>query len=114
MENENPDLSILDELILNGGLEVAGLDDTGNFTYRFTPELSNVSPQLYEHVLTFFHTELMVLWEKGFLSMDVSQDNPMVAITAKAYDQEAKKELSEIQIRNLENIVRVLEEDEQK
>ena len=39
----------IDYLLLNGGLEVVGLDsDNGEFLYAFTPKIKDLMPELYK------------------------------------------------------------------
>lgn len=78
----------IENLILNGALEVAGIDiETGEPLYNFTEKLQDVNPELHEEVFTFFSKEAMVLWEKGFLDMDITEKNPTVKLTPKALNE---------------------------
>ena len=90
MEN---DISKIDELILEGGLEVAGLTDSGTFLYRFTDKLKDVDPELYSQVNQRIYEQVMFLWQNGFISMDVTQDNPVVTFTDKAFNEEEVNKL---------------------
>lgn len=77
---------IIDNLILEGGLEVAGVDpDTGEMLYSFTPKVKELMPELYEDHLNFINDELMVLWEKGYVNIDFLMDDPLISLTSKAY-----------------------------
>lgn len=82
-------LSKLDELILNGGLEIAGLTESGSFLYRFTDKLKDMDPDLHLHLTTTMYDQIMFLWEKGFITMDITQENPRVSFTKKAFDPES-------------------------
>lgn len=84
VENED---KLIEELILKGALEVAGIDiETGEPLYNFTEKLKDVSPELHEQMFTFFSQEALDLWQKGFIDMDVTQSNPEVRLTPKALD----------------------------
>lgn len=84
VENED---KLIEELILKGALEVAGIDiETGEPLYNFTEKLKDVSPELHDQVFTFFSQEALDLWQKGFIDMDITQSNPEVRLTPKALD----------------------------
>jgi hypothetical protein len=79
---------LIEDLILKGALEVAGIDiETGEPMYNFTEKLKDVDPQLHQEVFTFFSAEALDLWQKGFIDMDVTLSNPEVRLTKKALDQ---------------------------
>lgn len=52
----------------------------------------------------------MYLWEKGFLQMDVTEKNPMVSLTSKAFDEEKIKALDSTEKYTLKEIIRILQE----
>jgi hypothetical protein len=58
----------------------------------------------------FFHQELMRLWEKGFISMDITQKNPTVSLTQKALDEIEISSLTIDQRVHLEDIIKKLSE----
>ncbi len=99
----------IDQLILSGALEVAGLDiTTGEPIYNFTEKLIEVSPELYKEVSIYFSRETMSLWSDGFLNMDITQKNPMVTLTEKALDESEIKKLSKDKQHTLKEIIRVI------
>lgn len=74
-----------DNLILSGAVQVSGIDsETGEMLYTFTEKLKELDPKLYHKMHDIFYQDILFLWERGFLSMDVTQDNPIVSITEKA------------------------------
>lgn len=84
MSREN---DAIEYLILNGALEVAGLDtETGEPLYNFTPKLKEVMPELYDEHLNALNSDLMNLWEKGFLNINFFETEPSVKLTEKAWD----------------------------
>ena len=102
----------IDQLILSGALEVAGIDiETGEPMYNFTDKLLEVSPELHNEVSTYFSRETMSLWSEGFLNMDVTEKNPMVTLTEKALDDEELSKLSKENQVTLKEIIRVISSD---
>jgi hypothetical protein len=99
----------IDRLILNGGLEVAGIDiETGEPLYNFTEKLIEVNPQLHEEISRYFSNEAMSLWSEGFLDMDVTEKNPMVSLTPKALNEEEVAKLTKDKQYTLKEIMRVI------
>jgi hypothetical protein len=101
------DDDFIDNLILNGALEIMGIEEgTGEILYGFTDKLLDVDPSLHAKFVNHFYEDMMALWENGFVSMDVTQLNPMVEITPKAFDKIAVETLSENQRRTLAGIIK--------
>ena len=87
---------IIDKLILDGALQMSGVDsETGEILYQFTPKLKEVMPELYNEHLNFVNAELMRLWEKGFVNMDLMSDSPIVTLAEKAFDDNEIQSLSD-------------------
>lgn len=102
----------LDMLILAGAVEVNGLDpDTGEFLYNFTPKLEEISPSLFQEISEFFHSAVLDLWEKGFIDMTVTDDEPLVTLTDKVNDLSAIDQLSEQEKSVLRSVVSAFEGD---
>jgi hypothetical protein len=102
---------IVEDLILNGALEVSGIDmDTGEMLYSFTEVLKDLDPELYSKINNFFYAEVMNLWEKGFLDISFLEDKPMVTITDKALDEESVKFLNKQSKASLKEIKRLTNE----
>lgn len=100
---------MIDKLLLAGALEVAGVDsNTGEFLYVFTPKLKDVMPELYHQHLNHVNSEIMRLWEKGFVNVDLMSDNPIVTLTSKALDDDALKDLSEEDRWAIEEMKRIM------
>ena len=103
---------IIEDLILQGALEVAGIDlDTGEPLYNFTNKLQHINPKLHNEFSKYFSPETMALWEYGFLDMDITNINPIVRVTKKAFDPEAVSKLEKGHQYTLKEIIRVLLED---
>mgnify|MGYP000970272622 CR=1 FL=1 len=63
--------SIIEDLILNGALEISGIDiDTGEPLYNFTDKMKSVNEELHNELYTYFTTETMALWENGFIDIN--------------------------------------------
>ena len=102
----------IEQLILSGALEVAGIDiDTGEPVYNFTEKLIDVSPELHTEVSTYFSNETMFLWQEGFLDMDITEKNPTVRLTQKALDEIAVASLNKDRQYTLKEIIRIISSD---
>ena len=78
------DEELLERLILDGIVEVAGLDSkTGEMLYSFTKKVLE-RPDLMAMITDTHVQEIYYLWEQGFLDMNMLEDNPTVRITPKA------------------------------
>lgn len=99
-------LDKLEEMILDGSAEVAGIDqETGEFLYCFTPMVSELHPELYENMSKFYHYSVLALWEKGFLDIDMDSDDPYVKLNDKSFDKAEVEKLSAFEQRMLESVV---------
>lgn len=105
MDEEN---KIIDQLILKGAVEFAGVSETGEPLYNFTKKLQQVMPELYREHLNFVNSKLMALWEKGFIDMDLLQDSPIVRLTDKAFQNQEVFQLPEEDQFSLNEIKRIL------
>ncbi len=102
----------IEDLILNGALEVAGMDmDTGEMLYNFTDKLKEVNPELYKDMSDYISTETMALWADGFLDIDVTEKNPLVRLTEKAFDESEVSNLSKEKQYTLKEIIRIISLD---
>lgn len=102
------DISKLDEMILDGSIEVAGVLNDGSFTYKFTDKLKENSPEIYKDILEFFYKQVAIFWEKGFINFDFSLENPLVTVTEKIYDKDALDSLTELERVNLSKIISLM------
>ena len=90
------DQDAIDYLILNKGLEVAGVDSkTGELLYSFTPKIKELMPHLYDAHINHVNQEIMALWEKGFVNVDFLSDSPIVTLAEKAFDDNEIQSLSD-------------------
>jgi hypothetical protein len=101
----------MEELILSGVVEVAGIDPkTGSFLYNFTPKLKEVMPELWNERLDFIHEEVMFFWQHGFLEVkEMEKRNPIIFLTEKAFDENEIDQLPEDKAETLQEIKRLFE-----
>jgi hypothetical protein len=85
---------LIEELILKGALEVVGFDsDNKELLYSITEKMKEVMPEIYEDHMNFVNKGMLELWEKGFININMFEEDPTVTLTEKASD---KKELSKL------------------
>jgi hypothetical protein len=102
----------IEDLILSGALEVSGIDiDTGEMLYNFTDKLKDINPDLFKDMSDYISTETMALWAEGFLDIDVTEKNPIVTLTDKAFQEEEIKKLSKEKQYTLREIIRIVNLD---
>jgi hypothetical protein len=107
MDKDNP--NIFDMLVLNGAIELAGVDPvSGEFLYSMTEKMIDIMPEVYEEHLNEVNKQIMFLWEEGFITIDLFDENPLVNITAKALDEEELVKLDPESLGYLNEIKRVL------
>ena len=105
----NSEDELIKNLILEGALEVAGLDsETGEFLYTVTPKMQEVMPDMYEDHITQVNRDILNLWEKGYVNVDFLSPNPMVTISAKGLDKNEISKLTKPEIWALEEVKRLL------
>lgn len=79
-----------ENMIIEGVIEFAGLDpNTGEMLYNFNKDLENIRPDLFEQMTSSMESDIYKLWEKGFLAMNIADENPLVKITEKSLDTDA-------------------------
>jgi len=99
----------IEELILSGALEVSGIDiDSGEMLYNFTDRLKDINPELFKDMSDYISTETMALWAEGFLDIDVTETNPMVKLTPKAFDDAEVDKLPKEKQYTLKEIIRII------
>jgi hypothetical protein len=99
----------IDYLLLNGGLEVVGLDsDNGEFLYAFTPKIKDLMPGLYEEHIGDVNKNVLKLWEMGYLEIDFMQEDPVIKLGEKSFDLNEVSKLSKDDQWHLNEIKRLL------
>jgi hypothetical protein len=97
-------------LIDKGAVSFEGFAEDGEPLYRFTEKLEDVSPDLYKMHMSMLNTEIMALWEKGFVDMDLFEESPTVKLTKKAFDKNEINDLNETLQNFLKELKRVYRE----
>jgi hypothetical protein len=106
------DPKIIDEMILAGVVEVSGLHkDTGEFLYSFSPDLPKIDPKLNAHLDNLFYGTVMHLWEKGFVSGNMDDEDPVINITEKGLDASEIEKLNYMEKAILNNLKQHLYEE---
>jgi hypothetical protein len=96
---------IIEKLILIGAMEVAGVNEEGEFLYGITPKLREIQPELFKMIQNTINDGIMSLWVEGFLDVDMMQDEPTVKLTEKCFDEEALAEMHPDSRKFLEGII---------
>lgn len=106
---QDPIQDKIEELMLEGVLEVAGIDiDTGEPLYNFTSKLKEYDQDLYHIHNNYFFQDLTKLWEKGFVDIDFLQDDPVVTMTEKAWDNKEISKLNKEEKHSIDEIKRII------
>ena len=81
---------MIDLLFMKGLIEISSIDqNTGEFLYQFSPDIIDIIPNFEEDNQKMFLENLDVLWIKGFIAMDKTEENPIVSLTDLALDPES-------------------------
>jgi hypothetical protein len=105
------DEEFIDNLILNGALEVVGVQsETGELLYGFTDKLIQIDPKLHAKFVDHFYEDMMSLWQNGFITMDVTEVNPIVNLTEKAFDEMSIAILDQNQRHTLASLIKNMTE----
>ena len=105
----NNEDELIENLILQGALEVAGVDsENGEFLYAITSRMKEVMPDLYEDHLKTVNRDLLNLWEKGYVNIDFFLPDPVVTISEKGLDKSEISKLTKPEIWALEEVKRLL------
>jgi hypothetical protein len=79
---------LIDKLILDGGLEIAGIDsEDGSLLYAFTPKIKELMPELYNDHINSVNAEILSLWERGYVDIDLLSKDPIVTLALKSFDE---------------------------
>jgi hypothetical protein len=112
MINEEELNQIIDNLAINGYIEVDGIDaESGEFLYKVSDKLNELIPNWREKVQEAFLDEVYNLWVKGFVTMDMTQLSPTVRLTEDALDPEKVSKLSLDEKTTLSTIMAAMKKD---
>jgi hypothetical protein len=105
----NSEDELIKNLILEGALEVAGVDsENGELLYSVTPKMQEIMPDMYEDHITQVNRDILNLWEKGYVSIDFLLPDPIVTISEKGLDKNEISKLTKPEIWALEEVKRLL------
>jgi hypothetical protein len=62
--------AMIEHLIIQGALEVAGIDEYGEITYSITDKLQSVNPVLYNELKDQFESHMFRLIDQGPKTMN--------------------------------------------
>ena len=99
---------MIERLILEGGLEVAGIDsENGSFLYSFTPKIKELMPELYNDHLNRVNAEILSLWERAYVDIDFLAKEPVVTLTDKSFDPVEMSKLRKQDVWAIEELKRL-------
>jgi len=99
---------MIEKLILEGGLEVAGIDsENGSLLYSFTPKIKELMPELYNDHLNRVNAEILSLWERAYVNIDFLAKEPVVTLTNKSFDPVEMSKLRKQDVWAIEELKRL-------
>ena len=99
---------IIERLILDGALEVAGVDsEDGSLLYSFTPKIKEIMPELYNDHINNVNSEILSLWERGYVDIDFLSKDPLVTLTKKSFNELEMSKLSKKEKWSIEELKRL-------
>jgi hypothetical protein len=99
---------IIERLILDGALEVAGVDsEDGSLLYSFTPKIKEIMPELYNDHINNVNSEILSLWERGYVDIDFLSKDPLVTLTRKSFNELEMSKLSKKEKWSIEELKRL-------
>jgi hypothetical protein len=82
MDMDSEDGEILDYYIEIGAIEVAGIEDDGEFIFGITDKAKDVAPELWEAHQEHVDNSLMQLYEMGLINVTYDESlNPVFELT---------------------------------
>lgn len=100
---------IIERLILEGAMEVAGVDaENGELLYSFTPKIQQVMPELYHDHMNSVNAEILSLWERGYVDIDFLAKDPVVTLGPKSFDNTEVSKLNKREKWSIEELKRLL------
>jgi len=68
-------------LIEQGALEIHGYNkDVDSFTYRITPKMKEVMPEMFEEHFKFINELAFGLWNQGYIEIRFDEKGPVVLL----------------------------------
>ncbi len=101
---------VIDALILNGALEISAMDsETGQMVYSVTEKMAEIAPEIYREISDQTQRDIMSLWEKGLLVVDLIAESPEVSLTETALDRGNWINLSDSEYSTMNTVMRMFE-----
>jgi hypothetical protein len=86
---------VISAMVEQGALEIDAMDtETGEIVYRVTDRLKEIAPSFYKEISEQAYRDILSLWHKGLLNMDILSDSPEVSPTEEGLDRSNWKDLS--------------------
>lgn len=105
---QSDDDKMIEKLILEGALEVAGIDsEDGSLLYCFTPKIKEVMPELYHDHMNHVNSEILSLWERGYVDIDLLSNDPTVRLMPKSFDLSETSKLNKSEKWAIEELKRL-------
>ena len=102
---------ILEGLILDGSVEIAGLSEEGEFMYRFTPSMRTNHPEFFEYLLDMSRQASSKRCLKS-VRASLTEEDPYVYLNRDAITPEILDQLSDAERMLVEGIMQYYESDE--
>lgn len=98
----------LDQMMIHGAVETAGVDDKGNILYSLVGDLDSVLTTMTEAHRDIVHSDMMHFWELGFVEfLDMDRSAPKARLTPKIMDGAAIDRLSEEDQETLQRLINI-------
>jgi hypothetical protein len=79
----------IEELVFLGAFEFYAFDEeTMEPLYKPTEKLKYINPKLHEDITLYFSETTTTLWQKGFIDMDITIEDPIVKLAEKSFNKE--------------------------
>lgn len=102
----------IEELILAGAIEVAGVDpESGEFLYNFTVKSAEIMPEIFHQHMEMLHDEITFFIEEGFLEVEDNdrETGATLFLTPLSFDASAINDLPLERQESLKEIKRMFE-----
>ena len=104
----NSEDGMIDDLILQGALEVVGVDsEDGSLLYSFTSKMKDLMPELYNSHMNQVNSEILSLWERGYVDIDFLSEDPIITLTSKSFDHTETSKLNKREKWSIEELKRI-------
>ncbi len=108
MEEQDELDKLIQDLVDVGAINTTINKDTGETLYQLNENIETLVPGLWEEHQKKFKAMLYNLWQKGIITITLSDQGPMedtVALTEEAFNPEVVGQLSEIEYEYLKSLI---------